>query len=270
MSKLIDMKKTAVVVGASSGIGKELAKGLIQRGYSVFNISRTLCDMPEITNYLADVSEIKNFQSAVAKVLEDTSGVIDMAIYSAGYSMAAPVEFVSMEKCRYMFDVNYFGAVEFCKMLIPFMRKREQGRIVLIGSVAGRLPIPFLSFYSATKSALECFVKNLTHELKPFGIHCTLVLPGGTKTAFTKRRDVIDINDLGYRDIYNNAVGNLAQLEQEGMDAKKVAEIVLRAVSRKNPPLIKKTGISNTLVADAAKILPDKMLGDLLKKKFEG
>jgi len=260
--------KTVLIVGASSGIGRATAKEFVKEGYEVFNISRSFCDVEGISNHLADVTISKEFKDAIEEVLRQTNGKIDIAIYSAGCSMASPCELVDIEKCRYMFEVNFFGAVNFCKHILPSMRENNLGRIVLIGSLVGRLPIPFLSFYSATKAALETFAEGLNQEIKPLGIHCTLVMPGGTRTNFSYKRDIENTADTCYEKNYQRSTRALRKSEQEGMNTDAVARKIVSALSKKSPPLVVATGINNSLVGAGAKILPEKALGKIMRTKF--
>ncbi|MCL2234762.1 MAG: SDR family NAD(P)-dependent oxidoreductase [Firmicutes bacterium] len=264
------LRKTALIVGASSGIGYATAMELVQDGYEVFNISRTFSDIKGISNHLADVANEEGFMEAVDDVLKLSKGQIDVAIYSAGYSMATPCEIMDMEKCRYMFEVNFFGAVQFAKRVIPSMRENGFGRIILIGSLAGRLPIPYLTFYTATKSALESFNEGLSQEIKPLGLHSTLVMPGGTRTSFSYSRDIEDTANTCYDKACSCSTENLKKDEQEGMETTEVAKIIVGTLKKKNPPLTIATGFKNILTGVGAKLMPKKTLNKIVKTKFEG
>ncbi|MCL2860885.1 MAG: SDR family NAD(P)-dependent oxidoreductase [Firmicutes bacterium] len=264
------LRKTALIVGASSGIGYATAKELIESGYEVFNISRGNCDIKGVCNYLADVTDCIEFQCAIDEVLNRTNGVIDAAIYSAGYSMATPCEMADMEKCRYMFEVNFFGAVQFCKSIMPSMRENGFGRFVLVGSIAGKLPIPYLSFYTATKSALESFNEGFNQEIKPLGLHSTLVMPGGTKTNFSFKRDIADTHGTCYDEGCTCSTDKLKESEQEGMAVEEVAKVIAKVLTKKSPPITVATGIKNSLLSYGTKLMPEKALGKIVKKSFGG
>ncbi|MBD5584664.1 MAG: SDR family NAD(P)-dependent oxidoreductase, partial [Clostridia bacterium] len=182
-------KKTAIVVGGSSGIGYETCIRLVNRGWNVVNISRTPCKNAKVVNIQADVTVENQLTQAISSACEKYA--VSALIYSAGFSMAAPIEYAKESDYRYLFDVNFFGALKSVQAVIPVF-KDGGGRIILVGSLGGDLPISFDSFYSASKSALEMLCRSAYSELKPYGIKVTGLLPGGTATAFTFKRKVYD------------------------------------------------------------------------------
>ena len=188
-------KKTAVVVGGSSGIGFETCKRLVNRGWNVVNVSRTNCKAAKVTNIKADAADGEALKNAIKKSAGKNG--ISLLIYSAGFSMAAPIEYAKEEDYKYLFEVNFFGALRAIQYAIPYM-KNKGGRIILIGSLGGDLPISFDSFYSSSKAALEMLCRSAYSELKPYNIKVTGVLPGGTSTGFTFKRKVYSIFNLTF------------------------------------------------------------------------
>ncbi|MCL2370476.1 MAG: SDR family NAD(P)-dependent oxidoreductase [Firmicutes bacterium] len=259
--------KTIIITGASSGIGYATAEALCQNGYKVYNISRGDCDIKGVINKRCDVTKTAKF----VKVLEDIiakEGEIYAGIYSAGYSLAAPIELTDDDKLRYLFDVNYFGAVTFCKTLIPSMREARNGRLVLIGSMAGQLPVPFLSAYCGTKAAVGSLAQGISQELEDYGIRCTCVMPGGTATEFTARRDKLNCHDTEYNEAYCKALANIGVTEAKGMDAKKVADLIVRNLTKKAPPLFLPVGVANTLTSAVAKFVPQELVSMYMSSTF--
>ena len=249
-------KKTAVVVGGSSGIGYETCLRLSNRGWNVVNISRTPCKVTKVTNITADVADAKAFDGAIKKAA--AKGEISALIYSAGFSMAAPIEFAKEEDYKYLFEVNFFGALRAMQSAIPFMKKKG-GRIILVGSLAGDLPISFDSFYSSSKAALEMLCRAAYTELKPYKIQVTGVLPGGTATGFTFKRKVYGGEESGnYSPSVNKAVAALANMEQSGMPPMEVAEIICNLLISDKPPVIKICGAKNTVYRLFSRIMPEK------------
>ena len=256
MEKTIN-KKTAVVVGGSSGIGYETCLRLVSRGWNVVNISRTQCKSPKVTNILADAADGAAFAAAIKKAAGKNG--ISLLIYSAGFSMAAPIEFAKEEDYKYLFEVNFFGALRAIQHTIPHM-KNKGGRIILIGSLGGDLPIVFDSFYSASKAALEMLCRAAYCELKPYNIKVTGVLPGGTATGFTFKRKVYDASQTGiYSGSVNKAVAALANMEQSGMSPSSVAEIICSLTTMDKPPVIKICGARNTVYRLFSRIMPQKV-----------
>ncbi len=250
-------KKTAIVVGGSSGIGCEVCLRLVNRGWNVVNISRTPCKNPKVTNITADVADGKAFGAAFAKAA--SKGNVAALVYSAGFSMAAPIEFAREEDYKYLFEVNFFGALRAIQAAVPVMKKKG-GRIVLVGSLGGDLPISFDSFYSSSKAALEMLCRSAYSELKPYDILVTGVLPGGTATGFTFKRKVYSEDENGsYSKSVNRAVAALANMEQSGMSPAQVAEIIYNTLTMDKPPVIRICGAKNTVYRLFSRIMPEKV-----------
>lgn len=265
MEKTIN-KKTAVIIGGSSGIGYQTCLRLANRGWNVVNISRTPCKSTKVTNIQADAADGVALAGAIKKA-GDKNG-ISLLVYSAGFSMAAPIEFAKEEDYKYLFEVNFFGALRAIQNTIPYMKKRG-GRIILIGSLGGALPIVFDSFYSSSKAALEMLCRAAYCELKPYNIKVTGVLPGGTCTSFTFKRKVYNEDETGgYSSSMNKAVAALANMEQSGMSASAVAEIICNLTKMDNPPVIKICGAKNTVYRLFSRIMPEKVTLNINERMY--
>lgn len=250
-------KKTAIVIGGSSGIGCETCLRLYNRGWHVVNISRTPCKNSNIVNIAADVAAGNSVADAIKSVGEKRR--IHALVYSAGFSMAAPIEHAKESDYRYLFDVNFFGALQSMQAVIPYM-KEKGGSIILVGSLGGDLPICFDSFYSASKAALEMLCRSAYSELKPYGIKVTGLLPGGTATNFTFKRKVYsDDDNKAYSHSVNRAVAALADMEQSGMKPADVAEIIYGLLLSDRPPVIRTCGKKNNVYRYMSRVLPEKM-----------
>jgi len=250
------VKKTAVVVGGSSGIGYETCLRLSNRGWNVINISRTPCKIEKVENVKADVTEGTQVVDAIKELADKP---VSALIYSAGFSMAAPIEYAKESDYRYLFDVNFFGALQAMQAVIPQM-KQKGGRIILVGSLGGDLPIIFDSFYSSSKAALEMLCRAAYSELKPYGIKVTGVLPGGTATGFSFKRKVYTTEEnKAYSGSVNKAVAALANMEQSGMSPVAVAEIIYGVLMEENPPVIKSCGVKNAMYRAFTRIMPEKL-----------
>lgn len=262
-------RRSVVIVGASSGIGYETALRLLGKGYSVSNISRTPCNLDRIRNYRADVSAGESLAKAIGEAAAAEGGELYALVYCAGFSMAAPIEYADEKDYRYLFDVNYFGAVRAVQCAVPFMKERG-GRIVLVSSMGGLFPVAFDSFYSSSKAAVDMLVKSAALELEPYGIRVCSVQPGGTSTAFTFKRKIYgDAENGEYAEKVKLAAAALADMEQGGMSAGEVARSVAEAVCGKNPPLLLQCGGWNKFCAVAKRILPDKAAQYINKKVYK-
>lgn len=261
------VKKTVLIIGASSGIGYETALKLIGRNYNVVNISRTPCPLERVKNYAADVTVGTTLEKAIRSVAEKTDRLCAL-VYCAGFSMAAPLEYADPKDYRYLFEVNYFGALRAMQAVVPYMKKRG-GKIVLISSMAGLFPVAFDGFYSSSKAALDMLAKSADIELSPFNIRVTSVQPGGTSTSFTFKRKIYSEEDnKDYSSRVNKATAALANMEQGGLNAGEVAKLVADVIAMKKPPCEIQCGKKNKFYAFAGRILPENFSLYLNKKMY--
>lgn len=265
--RLEKLRRTVIIIGASSGIGYETALRLLGRGFSVANISRTPCMLGQVMNYTADVASGDSLEKAISSAASSTENLYGL-VYCAGFSMAAPIEHAEERDYRYLFEVNYFGAVRAIKSVIPFLKKRG-GRIVLVSSMGSIFPVAFDSFYSSSKAAVDMLAKSAALELEPYKISLCSVQPGGTSTGFTFKRKVYGDEENGeYAAKVKKAASALADMEQGGMSAGEVAKQVVEAVCEKNPPLLLQCGGKNKFFAVAKRILPDKATQYINKRAY--
>ena len=182
---------TLLITGASSGIGKAAAALFAERGYQVFDLSRR-------GTIPCDVSDEASVQHAVAEVMRRTDH-IDVLILNAGFGISGPAECTPVEDVRRQMDVNFTGAVAVVQQVLPYMRQRRQGRIIFTSSVAAILPIPYQSFYSASKAAINAFALALQNEVRDYGICVSVLMPGDVRTGFTAARKKVQlpIGDAG-------------------------------------------------------------------------
>lgn len=248
---------TAIVVGGSSGIGFETCAKLTALGWKVFNISRTPCKIRKVKNFAADVVKEGELSEAIRTIGKKSR--VDLLVYSAGFSMAAPLEFAKESDYRYLFDVNFFGALKAMQAAIPLM-KEKGGKIILVGSLGGTVPIVYDAFYSASKAALEMLAREAYLELKPYRIQVTAFLPGGTATAFTFKRKVYSKEESrSYAENLDRAVTALAGIEQGGMSPSEVAEDILSVVLSDRPPVVRASGFKNSATRMISRFAPEKM-----------
>ncbi|QOZ35771.1 oxidoreductase [Bradyrhizobium sp. CCBAU 53421] len=181
-------KKTALVTGASSGMGKEIAKRLIKDGFQVFVAARHTDKMNDLVKLGAralrmDISNEAEIMATVDTILRETDGV-DVLVNNAGFGLYGPVEEVGIDEARYQFEVNLFGAARLTQLLLPKMREKRSGTIVNITSMGGKIYTLLGAWYHATKHALEGWSDCLRLELAPFGIKVVVVEPGLIETGF--------------------------------------------------------------------------------------
>ncbi|MCD7729379.1 MAG: SDR family NAD(P)-dependent oxidoreductase [Clostridia bacterium] len=267
MENVVYPDKTAIIVGGSSGIGCETAALFTSGGWNVFNISRTPCENIKVGNICADVAVGEDAFRGI-KLTAEKHG-IDLLVYSAGCSMAAPIEYAVESDYKYLFEVNYFGALKAVQAAVPYMKKKG-GKIILVGSLGGDIPIIFDSFYSSSKAALEMFARSARCELKPYNIFVTAVLPGGTATGFTYKRKVYPDEANGtYAGGVDRAVHALAHMEQGGMSANAVAMDVYKVALSDNPPVIKTCGVKNMAYRMLSRVMPEKLTLYMAERKYK-
>ena len=181
-------KKTALVTGASSGMGKAIAKRLLADGYRVYVAARQVEKVEDLARLGAiplrmDMSKEGEIRAAVGAILADV-GTIDVLVNNAGFGLYGPVEEIGIDEARYQFEVNIFGLARLTQLLLPAMRGKGAGTIVNITSMGGKIYTLLGAWYHATKHALEGWSDCLRLELAPFGIRVVIVEPGLIETGF--------------------------------------------------------------------------------------
>lgn len=237
-------KKTALVTGASSGMGKVIARRLIQDGYQVYAAARSVEKMNDLAQLGAralrmDISRDEDILAAVNTIVSQTDGV-DVLVNNAGFGLYGPVEEIGIDEARYQFEVNVFGAARLTQLLLPVMRARRRGYIINITSIGGKIYTPLGAWYHATKHALEGWSDCLRLEVAEYGIKVVIVEPGLIETGFGEvvSGSIVKRSASGpyghlVRKVANsvkNAYGN-----GRGSDPKVIADVVARAVNSPHP-----------------------------------
>lgn len=186
MSRQIELGGTVLVTGAGSGIGRACALMLAREGLHVTVAGRTRATLDAVAACAAnidvavmDVTDQASVERAVVAI-----SPIGAVVNNAGVSVMGPLEGVSLDEWRRQFETNVFGVATVCRAVLPQMRQRGQGRIVNVGSVAGRLAAPFMGTYAASKHAVEGMTDALRREVQGYGIDVSLVRPGFVDTPF--------------------------------------------------------------------------------------
>ena len=229
------MNKVVIITGGSSGIGLCTAAALRDRGCKVYELSRRDSEVTGITHIKCDVTDEAQIAAAVGQVMAE-SGRIDILINNAGFGISGAVEFTDTTDAKALFDVNFFGMVTMNRVVVPIMREAGRGRIVNLSSVAAPVPIPFQTYYSATKAAVNAYTMALANELRPFGVTVCAVMPGDIHTGFTAARRKIGEGDDIYQGRIGRSVARMEHDEETGMDPAKaggyIAKVALREGNR--------------------------------------
>ena len=250
------MNKVAIVTGGTSGIGLAAVRALREKGCTVYALSRH-GEIP------CDVSDEASVRAAVQTVL-DREGHIDILVNCAGFGISGAAELTSLEAAKKQLDVNLFGTANMVNAVIPAMRKQGGGRIVNTGSVAGFVPIPFQTWYSASKAAVQSYTMAMGNELSPFGITLAAVLPGDTKTGFTAAREKIDDPEGLYGGRIERSVTRMEHDEQHGVPAETVGALIARVALKRRVKPLYIPGFSYNLVNVLMRLLPSGVANRLI------
>jgi short-subunit dehydrogenase len=237
--------KTALVTGASSGIGEVTAERLAMTGYKVYGTSRRAAKASQRSFELLplDVTSDDSVEATVMEVLR-LEGRIDLLVNNAGFGIApGAAEESSIEQARSIFETNFFGIVRMTRAVVPHMRRQGAGRIINIGSVLGFLPMPYAALYAATKHAVEGYSESLDHELRTRGIRVSVIEPAYTKTQFDANFVEPDSKLDEYREIRASLGRTLPELMAAADDPGVVADVVLEAASAARPKLRYTAGV---------------------------
>jgi len=244
-SKDIVQSKTALVTGASSGIGEATAERLAVAGYKVYGTSRRAAEASQRSFEMLplDVTSDGSVEAAVREVMR-LEGRIDLLVNNAGFGIAAgAAEENSIEQARSIFETNFFGIVRMTRAVVPHMRRQGAGRIINIGSVLGFLPMPYAALYAATKHAVEGYSESLDHELRTRGIRVSVIEPAYTKTQFDANFVEPDSKLDEYREIRASLRKTFTEVMAAADDPGVVAEVVLEAASAARPKLRYTAGV---------------------------
>lgn len=250
MSKLV-----AIVTGGSSGIGRCTAAALCERGCTVYEFSRRQIPADGIVHISVDVTDAAAVEAAVQQVVEKEGGV-DLVVNCAGFGISGAVEFTEHERAKEQFHVNFFGMVHMNRAVLAIMRQAGGGRIVNISSVAAVAHIPFQTFYSATKAAIESYTCALANEVRPFGITATALQPGDIRTGFTDARQKCAAGDEVYCGRIGRSVAGMERDERKGMSPEAAGRYIARIALKKRVKPIYAIGLGYKCLSVLCKILP--------------
>ncbi|MEO0471547.1 MAG: SDR family oxidoreductase [Bacteroidota bacterium] len=229
--------KVVWITGASSGIGEALVKACVQAGATVLLSARREKELERVKASCGenaekcfvvpmDLTQIDRLPEIVSQQIQQ-HGRIDVLVNNGGISQRGLVHETDLAVDRRIMEVNYFGQVALTKQILPHMIQQGSGHIAVISSLTGKFGFPLRSAYAASKHALHGFFETLMLELKPKGIHVTLVNPGRIHTQ-------ISVNALT-KD--GSTYGEMDPGQAKGMSAERCADSILTAIRRKKPEI---------------------------------
>jgi NAD(P)-dependent dehydrogenase (short-subunit alcohol dehydrogenase family) len=280
-----DAQKTILVTGGTDGLGRAAALLFAERGYCVVAAGRSAAKRAELSRLAAekklpietvemDVTDDQSVRLAVQTVLQK-AGTIDVLVNNAGVGYMAVVEELRLDDLRRQFETNLFGVLRVTQAILPHMRERRSGRILMMSSVAGLLAPPTYGAYSSSKHALEGLSDALRLELYPFDVHVILIEPGYIVTNFQQTAKelaepyVQAAKNSPYAMVYAGAWNGANKGRGDSKTTPEdCARVMLDAIEASHPkarytvtPLAKWASIGKRL-------LPDTLLDSFLRRKF--
>ncbi len=267
----MDQKKTVWVTGASSGLGLHTAKALKEDGWRVIAGARSFEDGEDggIYRLKLDVTDGESVRRFCEKAREIAPP--DALVQCAGMLVLGSCEETDTEEFRRVVDTNYLGMVRVNREVLPLMRARGGGKIVLFSSINGLMGIPFQSAYTASKHAIEGYAECLAMEAKPFGIQVMLVEPGDHRSGSDKYRPHAAAMSQAspYAAEYESAVAQIHHDETNGSDPDALGRKIAKALDRKQLPFRKRIASPDQHMAVYIhRFLPAKLNAAILRKYY--
>jgi len=284
-----DVSKAVLITGCSSGIGRATARRLAAGGWTVYATARRLESITELEaagcrTLALDVTDEDSMVTAV-RAIEETHGAVGVLINNAGYSQSGAIETVPLEAVRRQFETNVFGLARLTQLVLPGMRDQRWGKIVMLGSMGGKLVFPGGGWYHATKYAIEAVSDALRFEVRGFGIDVVLLEPGLIVTEFGNAA-VASMSEMdapaaaagaGGGDPYaqfNATVGAATQgaysgpLRLLGAGPDRVAKVIEKSLRKRRAPTRVTITPSAKLSISSRRLLPDRVWDAMMRAQF--
>jgi len=276
-------KKVAIVTGSSSGIGFETSLMLAENGFNVYATMRDLSKSEKIRKIAdnkklpievgqLDVTSEQSVENAISAIVE-LEGQIDVLVNNAGYGLMGPAEELTIDELREQFETNLFGVLRTTKKVLPVMRKNQQGTIINMSSIVGKVGIPTMSGYVSSKFALEGLMESMRYELEPFGIRVVLVEPGVIKTNFLNSsvfaKKALE-ETSPYRTLIQKVGEGFSARFENGALPIEVAKAILQAATSTKPDIRYSVGNDATSLLDARRKMSDADFETFFKLNFLG
>jgi len=262
-----DEKKRVLITGVSRGIGKAIARTLVEHGYEVYGTSRHPENIPleqrvaGVHYFTVDLADYKSIDRLV-----DNIGTVDMLVNNAGESQIGPLEEAPVSLVLSIFQTNLFAVMYLTNKIIPIMREKKQGLIINISSLADMFVVPFSAIYAASKHGLRGYSKGLRHELKGFGIHVSILCPYGIRS---EKLPQIYINEGSvYRKVLDRVLLLRSRRNGRAPGVEVVARKVLKILKKKDPRFSYPVGGIAPLLAFLVKIFPQKPVEKIERRVF--
>jgi len=267
--------KTALVTGASSGIGEATALKLHALGYTVYGAARRTDRLERLAAQgvrplKMDVTDDASMRAGVDRIVAET-GRVDVLVNNAGYGSYGAIEDVPLDEARRQFEVNVFGALRLTQLVLPHMRARRSGTVVNITSMGGKIHTPLGGWYHGTKFALEALSDCLRLEAKPFGIDVVVIEPGGIATEWggIAAAKLEETSTGGAYAAQASAVASSLRSEaneKRNSPPSVIADAVAKAVSSRRPRTRYATGFGARPLIALRRVLPDRAFDSVISR----
>ncbi|MFF2189886.1 oxidoreductase [Streptomyces sp. NPDC058155] len=267
--------KTALVTGASSGIGEATALKLQELGYTVYGAARRTSRFQKLADHgihpvAMDVTDDDSMQAGVERIIRET-GRVDVLANIAGYGSYGALEDVPLEEARHQFEVNVFGALRLTQLVLPHMRTQRAGTVVNVTSMGGKIYTPLGGWYHGTKFALEALSDCLRLETKPFGINVVVIEPGGIATEWGSIA-ADKLEQSSSNGAYTAQAAAVASSLRSEANANRnsspavIADAIGKAVTARRPRTRYATGFGARPLIALRRILPDRAFDTVISR----
>jgi NAD(P)-dependent dehydrogenase (short-subunit alcohol dehydrogenase family) len=275
-------QRSALVTGASTGIGEACAKRLDRLGFRVFAGVRDedaaerlrAAGSASLTPITIDVTDSGSISAAAEQVAGETGGTLDALVNNAGIAVTSPAETVPLDRLRAQLEVNLVGQIAVTQEFLPMLRKAK-GRIVNVSSVGGKVALPFVGPYAASKFGLEAFSDSMRRELRDTGVQVVVVEPGAVATPiWSKGTAEADqrIAELSpeHQAVYGTGMEQIRKASvresERGLDPAKIADVVAHALTARKPKTRYPIGRGVRARIVLSKLLPDRVFDSLVAR----
>jgi NAD(P)-dependent dehydrogenase (short-subunit alcohol dehydrogenase family) len=246
---------SVIITGASRGIGRAIAIELAARGHRVIATARRTEDLDDLDvdqRLRLDVTDQKSVDAA----LRD-AGEVDVLVSNAGATIRAPLENAPLSEVEALFQLNTFGPLRMAQGLLPAMRERGAGRLVFVSSIQGRLVVPIIGPYAASKWALEAFAETLAVEAGHFGIKVSILQPGTVSSGGAERAKSFFTDNDPYTPLFEQFGALRGTSIFEAITPEEVAAAVADTIEQPDPPLRVPVGAPASTALAARKAAPE-------------
>lgn len=265
--KSVKHNPVILITGASKGIGFDLATRFSSQGFRVVGCARSRPVTPFTFDFVeGDLTNVEDVKRVV-RYLDETYHQLDILVNNAGMGYGGAIEDMPEDAFLMTLSLNVLALDSVIRHTLPLLKHRK-GWIINIGSVAGDLAIPFQTYYSSSKAAVERYGEALRNELKPFGVRVVTIKPGDTKSDFGTNRKKIVLKHSPYYDRIQRSLARMETDEKQGMPTVSVFHTIRRLLRLKNPPVSVTIGWSYKMLVGLNRILPKKVVQWLIYRLY--